>query len=42
MKPAMYIVMIPYENHTEIIPLRPIAKLKGMDTSNIREKKDRI
>ena len=44
-KSGMKIVMIPYDNRIELIPVRPIEELrgsmKGMDTNNIREKKDR-
>lgn len=45
-KSGMQIVMIPYGNHIELIPIKSITELKGtlkgMTTSNIREKKDRI
>jgi AbrB family looped-hinge helix DNA binding protein len=45
-KSGMQIVMVPYGNRIELIPLKTMASLKGtlkgMDASNTREKKDRI
>jgi AbrB family looped-hinge helix DNA binding protein len=45
-KSGMKIVMVPYGTRIELIPLKSISMLKGtlkgMDTSDIREKKDRI
>lgn len=42
---GMKLTAIAYEGRVELIPLQPIEKLegtlKGMDTSNIREKSDR-
>lgn len=43
--PGMQFAVIPFGGRIEFIPLRPIeeleGKFKGMDTDNIREKKDR-
>lgn len=43
---GMKIAVIPYGDRIELIPIQPIEKLrgilKGMDMTNIREKKDRI
>jgi AbrB family looped-hinge helix DNA binding protein len=44
-KTGMRLVMLPYGNRIELIPLKSMSQLKGslkgMDTSNIREKQDR-
>ncbi|MFH0820379.1 MAG: AbrB/MazE/SpoVT family DNA-binding domain-containing protein [Candidatus Peregrinibacteria bacterium] len=43
--PGMQFAVIPFEGRIVFIPLRPIEELegkyKGMNTDNIREKKDR-
>jgi len=43
--PGMQFAVIPYEGRIEFVPLRPIeeleGKFKGINTDNIREKKDR-
>ncbi len=45
LKSGMRIELIAFKGHIMIIPVKPIEEmigtLKGMDTSNIREKKDR-
>lgn len=45
-KAGMKFEFIPYNGRIELIMLQPLSEmqgyLKGMDTTNIREKKDRI
>lgn len=45
LNPGTQFAVIPFNGRIEFIPLRPIeeleGKFKGMDTNNIREKKDR-
>lgn len=45
LEPGTEFAFIPFDGRIEFIPLRPIeeleGKFKGMNTDNIREKKDR-
>ena len=45
LKAGTEITLIPYQGTIVLVPIRPIeemiGKFKGMDSSNIREKKDR-